>query len=191
VTRMPDILIHRCTLRVVRRAGWNWGADPGRVAQDAARVLPELLAAKLSTLLHDDEELQIAAPVRISLALKMSELSAAASSMSSSNPARNGIPLSSALDRKIETALRAALGLFESLPPVQQASQPDHSALNSLHTASIDDRPPATQALARLLLAWREQGVLDRRLAALSSQQLEMWHRRLRRNTEAASVAEL
>jgi hypothetical protein len=161
------------------------------VAQDAVRVLPELLAKKLSALLPDDDELQIAAPVRIRLSLKMSELSDAAASVSSPDPAQSGTPFSSTLDDRIETALRAALGLVQSPPPGRQASRPEHSIVDNLDVASFDDRSSEASALDRLLLAWHEQGVLERRLAVLSSQQLEIWHRRLRRNKETATVAEI
>ena len=177
---MADILIHRCTLRVIRHGGWNWGPHPGRLAQDAVRILPELLAKKLSELLPEEEEQQIATPIRIRLSMRMSELSGGVLSAPSPGAPQVGTPPSSTLEERMEAALRAAFGLVRSSPQSLHARKPEHSAVENIEAVISHDQSPESGALAGLLLAWHEQGVLERRLAALPWEQLETWHRRLR-----------
>ncbi|MDF3020074.1 MAG: hypothetical protein K0Q92_1377, partial [Steroidobacteraceae bacterium] len=43
-----SIRIRHCRLRVVRRGGWSWGADPKQLAERITRRLPALLAKLLT-----------------------------------------------------------------------------------------------------------------------------------------------
>lgn len=176
-------------LRVIRRGGWNWGPNPGRLAQDAVRILPELLAKKLAELLSGEEDRQIAAPIRIRLSLRMSELSGGTPSAPSSAAPQAKTPPFSTLDERMESALRVALGLPQSPPQSPPAPARQHAAIENL-AAFSHHQSPESGALSRLLLAWYEQGVLERRLAALPQEQLETWHRQLRFDPARVSVAE-
>jgi hypothetical protein len=170
---MADVLIHRCTLRVIRRAGWNWGPDPRRITQEAVRVLPELLAKKLSELLADAEDVEIAVPVSLRLRVRMSELVAdPASVMQASAASRARAPAS--LDQKVEFALRTALGL-ELEPRATSPSSKRDGPTDKFAPEPIHNTHRRGGALSRLLLAWHEHGVLERRLAALPNEEIETW----------------
>ena len=177
---MPDVTIHRCTLRVVRRGGWSWGPDPRGLAQHAARVLPELLEKALAGMFVDEgdeeQDREIAAPIRIRIPVRMSELSVGATSQ---HPSRPGATVSASLNQRVESALRAALGLAcEPSTPTQT------NGASSPMSSRFAEEPPLNrsaegEALPRLLLAWHEHGVLERRLAMLPLEQIETWHGRL------------
>ena len=177
---MPDVTIHRCTLRVVRRGGWSWGPDPRGFAQHAARVLPELLEKALAGMFPgvsgEDEDREIAAPVRIRIPVRMSELAMDAASQ---HPARPGTTASTSLNQRVESALRAALGLSS-----EPSTPPQPNGASSPVPSRFAEEPPLNrstegEALPRLLLAWHEHGVLERRLAMLPLEQIETWHGRL------------
>jgi hypothetical protein len=175
---VANVLIHRCTLRVVRCAGWNWGPDPRRLAQEAVRALPELLAKKLSELLPDDDDREIVAPVRIRLPVRMSEL-AADSAAQTHGAAPPGARASASLDQRMDAALRAALALDQFPPPPLQPQASDRGATTRFDEVSSNNQSREIGALPRLLLAWRMHGVLGRRLAALPFEVIEGWHDRI------------
>jgi hypothetical protein len=171
---MTGVLIHRCTLRVIRRAGWNWGADPRRITEEAVRVLPELLAKKLSELLADAQDTEIAAPVSLRLRVRMSELVGDPTPVMRA-AAAPGARANSSLDQKIEVALRSALGLELE----QQATPPTpsrDSVAEKFGTETTHNIHRKGGALSRLLLGWHEHGVIERRLAALPNEEIETWH---------------
>jgi len=183
---MADSLIHRCTLRVVRRGGWSWGPDPKRFIEEVIRAFPALLARKLSELLPEGEDREFAAPVRIRLAVRISDFLDERSTECWVRPSGDA-PSMASLDDRVESALRGAFGLNRESPPgaerVERFSRP------ALKTEEGPQRNVGKGgALHRLLLAWRKQGVLERRLAALSTGEVETWHGALRR--DAASPAE-
>src|SRR5271155_1881173 len=162
---MPEILIHRCTLRVIRRAGWSWGPNPGLVAQEAVRVLPELLAKKLSELLPDDDTREMSAPIRIRLPIRMTELAGDFSVSSEAAPSVGARPFPP-LDQRVESALRLAFGIDQRASATTQASVHDNYPSPTFTKAVFPQAPREGGALARLLFAWREQGLLDRCLYA-------------------------
>src|SRR5215471_11854713 len=103
---MPDILIHRCTLRVVRRGGWSWGPDPKRFLHEVMRSFPALLARKLQEFaLVDDRE--VAAPIRVHIPIRLGDF------MPELHPQSRIEPLSGSngtaqLEERVEVALQAA-----------------------------------------------------------------------------------
>jgi len=117
----------------------------------------------------------------------MSDLAAAFPQISSPQAIPNATPASS-LDRRLESALRAALGL-EQMPVQELATPPaDHLAMERIASPSSRTGRVASDSLPALLLAWHEQGILQRRLAALSSEQIDAWHARLRPRTAAETA---
>lgn len=186
---MADVVIHRCTLRVIRRSGWSWGADPKRVAEGAVRALPELLARKLSELFADDAEREIAAPVRVRLPIRMSEL-LGDSSVSVPRISPSGTRAMASLEQRMDASLRAALGLgpapAAASPPIGRA----RSAVGNMLETPSAGAAQTGGALQRLLSAWTAQGVLARQLAALSYEQIRSWHDYLWRGVASAVISE-
>ena len=72
---MAAILIHRCSVRVVRRHGWSWGEDPQRLVRAIVRDLPALLAERLAALLHEEDNRELIAPIRLRIPVRIGELS--------------------------------------------------------------------------------------------------------------------
>jgi hypothetical protein len=194
---VADVLIHRCTLRVVRRGGWNWGSSPKRLVENAIKIFPLLLAKKLAELMPDDEDREFSAPLRIRVPVRLSDLEAEARKQSSSASSTGETNAASLFDRKLESALRSALGI-EITPPVAPphrqrfASAPADSELAISRAAGANGG-----VVQRLLLGWHKLGVLESRLAMFSSYDLEIWHRALWRGSQpkaesaAANVPEL
>jgi hypothetical protein len=194
---VADILIHRCTLRVVRRGGWNWGPSPKRLVEDVIKIFPLLLANKLAELMPDDEERELSAPLCIRVPVRLSELEAEARKQSSAASSRGETKAASRFDTKLDSALRSALGIeITSAPapprPQRFASVPADSEIAISRAAGANDR-----AVQRVLLGWHKHGVLENRLAMFSSYDLETWHRALwggsgpQVESPAANVAEL
>src|SRR4051812_8710112 len=74
---MADVLIRHCSIRVVRRGGWSWGAEPRALLDRVMHQVPNLIAAELERLLpDDDDEREIAAPVRLRIPLSLAMLRA-------------------------------------------------------------------------------------------------------------------
>src|SRR5688572_31993043 len=71
---MAEVVIHRCTLRVVRRHGWSWGPAPDRLLKAAVAALPFLLTRKLSDVCSSDLEREITERVSLNVAVTLSEL---------------------------------------------------------------------------------------------------------------------
>jgi len=183
---MPDIVIHRCALRIVRRGGWAWGPEPQKLLQGAVKALPELLARELAALWPDDAEREIAAPIRIRVPLTMSELLAAADG-SFANDVIQPLARVDALRARIAQAVRVA---FERDHIAQVTNfDPETQPRGEQSEDEIENAQDASPggAILRLLLHWQMSGVLEMRVAAFSLTALEAWHRRLI-NAEADSV---
>jgi hypothetical protein len=172
---VADILIHRCTLRVVRRGGWSWGPDPKRLMQEVVRILPVLLAQKLAELLASSEDAEFAAPLRVRLPLRLNELigESTASRVSEAAPSPQ---VSSALEQRVEFALRAALGLHAPLQSAEPETKKSSKLNSRLATKTSQQIPGQGGALERLLLTWHAEGGLTRRLTLLPLSEIELWH---------------
>src|SRR5262245_9186509 len=73
---MP-IEIQHCCLRIVRRGGWSWGPDVNALTRGAVKRLPELLAAYgAGTDLDATDDRVIAAPLRVTIPIRLGELAA-------------------------------------------------------------------------------------------------------------------
>ena len=175
---MPDILIRHCTLHIVRRGGWSWGPDPAKLVQNAVGIIAELLERKLPEFWSDDEDFEIAAPVRIRVPVRLHELLGVPSEYLdySSSP-------TSALDERFERAIEVAFAPFvASFVSPSAPSEPDEDLRESYaateQTRLGSDHIPGG-SIQRVLLSWHERGLLEAYLAAFSLQALEVWHRRL------------
>ncbi len=175
---MADITIQHCTLRVVRHGGWSWGAQPQALVDAAIHALPELLAQRLAMIWPDDAECEITAPIRINVATRISEMVDAAAEMR--NALSSGIDSQrSALIRRFDNALKATLERERIL----NIEEPE-TINQSIEAKNIENIPlPSHLAqgsnVLRLLFTWREQGVLETRLASFDEISLEAWRRNL------------
>jgi hypothetical protein len=160
---MPDVIVQRCTLRMVRAGGWSWGRSPDELVESALEALPELIEAACAGL-EDHDDLEIATPARVTARVSLPEL-----------------------ERRGPDALRAALS--EALGGAARAGQRAGAgsdrpggagARNGEPARSADDgSAPVAQLPAPrdLLLRWLRDGVLDELLELLSPETLEAWHR--------------
>jgi hypothetical protein len=193
-----EVFIHHCKLRIIRRDGWSWGPEPQKILQTAIRRLPELIARRLENLWPEGDDFEIAAPVRVSVPVRTSELLAAGESLSVELSAKDHPP-HSALSARLEQAVKAA---FEAVIPAQDEIAP--AAASAIAPGAFDAAPgsfgetafagpinvgsrnPSAESASlcgeawlRLLLSWRGQGALAARLELLSLTMLETWHRKL------------
>jgi len=173
---MADVLIHRCTLRVVRRGGWSWGPDPKRLLQDVVRSFPELLARKLETLFPDEEDREFAAPIRLRIPIRMSDLLPDPTVAGSAD-----FPAASRTIASVEEKLDGALRRFFGVETGSVAGSTSRGRFASAD-ADADEKNAWEEcrgigAVARALMRWHRSGVLENRLAALGDHELESWHR--------------
>ncbi|HJZ80439.1 MAG TPA: hypothetical protein VKD91_08835 [Pyrinomonadaceae bacterium] len=195
---MAEILIQHCKLRIIRRDGWSWGPEPQKILQTAIRRLPELIARQLEGLWPEGADFEIAAPVRIKVPVRMSELLAIGESLPVEDSATSHPP-HSALSARFGQSIKAAFEPVCQLPDESSAAEVLRSASGAFDGASLQfnktpfgrpnnvtsqvTQPESTSgggaAWSRLLLSWREQGVLVARLELLSLTTLETWHRKL------------
>ncbi len=152
-----EIVIHHCTVRVVRRGGWGWGESRSSLVQRVTRALPVLIARQLARIFtDDDEDRQITSPVRVAVGLTMAELQAselgAATSSGQETPA-------SAVEARLDRALRTALTTATSSAPLDEPQQRfAQEATPRSRTAAArreEDHPPE---LARAAVDARDGG---------------------------------
>ena len=176
---MTDIVIHHCKLRVVRQDGWTWGPEPQRLLQSAMRTLPALLARQLAELWEDERDYEIAAPVRITIPVRMSELMAVDMEHTDSDTTLELPPLP-ALHSRLAQALRLTF-LRDHFTPTETAHARATPVADSheLKAQMSPSEPQWSGTLLRLLLSWCEQGVLATRLELCTLPSLEAWYRSL------------
>lgn len=159
---MDELVIRRCTFRVVRHGGWSWGGDRRALVDRMTRLAPQLIAARLAELFADREGV-ITEPVRLRIRL----------------PAR-------ALhnDRLLAEALRVQLTDAPAVRSIAAgaADIPEHTGQNTGSIApgeTPSDAPPAVlpapKGLRALLLQWRDSGQLLRRLDGISETTAALW----------------
>ncbi len=175
---MSDVLIHRCTLRVVRRGGWSWGPDPKRFLDQVMRTFPALLAKKLGAFLGDEVDREIAAPIRIRIPVRLGDFMP---EVSGTSLPRSGRGETVSLDARIESALYSAFGREQ---PRSEQIQPRER----FPTSPVIPQLPGPGglvgvrgALWRLLSKWLSEETLESRLSEFSAPELETWHEALRR----------
>jgi len=180
---MTAVTIERCTLTVVRHGGWSWGADAPDLARKAIAWLPLLLARYLAELRVGDEELNLRAPVRVTVPLYLSELLAAPPATADPDS-----PLPQALQGlagRLQAALQPVLsahGLGRDPQPAdrpKQASALNEDSRNPEAGTVPQPRRQPLQSLWPLLAFWHERGMLPRILVETSPQSRTFWHRQI------------
>jgi hypothetical protein len=171
-----DVLIHRCTLRLVRRGGWSWGASPERLLAAAVKELPRLVAERLAALWPAELEREIAAPARLDVRMSLRELAALA--MQSLPASQQDSMSHEALRARVDAAVRELVACYAApldaaveTPSTQSAASPDA-------TLAAD---PHEGAVLRALLEWHRAGRLAAMLVAFPIAALEAWHAALMR----------
>jgi hypothetical protein len=165
---MADVLVRQCTIRVVRRGGWSWGREPRKLLDRALRLIPELIAAELTRLFSDDVTREIAAPVRLAIALPLALLRDAERGLTGASSQSRGAEVE--LAARITQAVRKAFAPPDSDSVVAPArdAPPDRSA---------PPLPPAVPADPLGVLAdWARRGRLIEQLRGFSPPALRAWH---------------
>jgi hypothetical protein len=179
---VPDVIIRRCVMRVVRRGGWSWGREPRRLVDDVVRALPALVAAELERLLPETAEGEIAAPLRVDIKASLAELRRWARSAALANGA--GVDDTAAGARasaapptdhpEIARAIRQALAAVHLADRIAVAAPP-----GAVPEAAVLEPDPDERAavLLNLLMAWRSADGLESLLRTLPDAAVQAWHR--------------
>lgn len=170
---MADVVIHRCTLRVVRRQGWSWGPAPDRLLKAVVAALPFLLARKLGDLFAEGTEQEITERVNLSVAVKLSELLEFAFE-SASLQGSVGPPGAEAFDARLSEAIRQAFanettdfGAVDETSVVDSVSDSEPEVVEAPQT-------PSERVLA-VLRQWQRSGELEIYLGSFSKEELDAW----------------
>lgn len=165
---MQDLLIERCTVRLVRHGGWSWGEDPRRLARRVLDVLPALIAARIGDMLADvRDEGVIATPIRVHIPMRVEQLRLRGTfdPLIVSEGAAAWIPRAEAA---LQTALRDVVIATTSPTTVVPA-------VRAANTAT----PPAWRILRDALVEWHRSGLLSFLLATSDEGVIETWLRML------------
>ena len=170
---MADLIISRCTLRIVRRRGWSWGPEPQLLLKAAVAALPLLIARRLGDLFTDVDDAEITEPVRLSIPIKLSELLEFAAEAGGSI-SESGVVSSGVVDQRITAAVTRALGKDEVVSKreerqLSKISQPESDLDERQHEKT------RRHHVLHLLLDWQQQGELEIHLASFSERELKAW----------------
>jgi len=169
---MPDVLIRRCTIRLVRRGGWSWGAEPAKWLVAALQSLPAVVAERLEQRLGTEtEDVEFSEPIVIRIPIRLADL---APPSGGSEQALSSFRLTSdaVLKQRLEEALDACFGVDDTaVPPSTPLSE---GRLTT--TATVADAPLKLEELLRI---WLEAGDLRERLALIDNPVIELWHDRI------------
>lgn len=174
--------MHNCTVRVVRRGGWSWGANPGRLLDGVLAAVPALIAEALTAGVTEGIDTVVREPVRIAVPLRAPDLAALArvNHRGARDPGRDAADLTAAFTLALQDAL-AERGVSGQAPP----ATPQEAGITGTAARA---RPPGPATL-RLLLAWERDGLLSELLGCLPEPVLAAWHDALVKGWQAAPVA--
>ncbi len=170
---MAEVVIHRCTLRVVRQHGWSWGPAPDRLLKAAVAALPFLVARKLGDLFAEETEREITERVNLRVAVKLSELLEFAFESAS---LENGVgpPGVEAFDARLSEAIRQAFANETAdLEAVAERSVVDVSADSEPDVVAVSLTP--SERVLAVLRRWQQSGELDVYLGSFSREELNAW----------------
>jgi hypothetical protein len=185
---MANVLIHRCTLRVVRRGGWSWGPSPKRLVDRLVQHVPALLERVLADLVPDDAEHEIAAPVRIQIPICQHDLDSLVSSTTVEWHAHESA-LSRALATKVRETLRDAASVNAAVPESDSPANASRAPADFAPRRAVRRKCKSSSPLLAILLRWHQQGVLYVRLAEASVEELVAWNAMLRAPATAPEPA--
>ena len=183
---MVDVLIQQCTLRVVRRGGWNWGPDPARLLQSVVRALPELISRRLDELVPDDDDYAISTPLRLNVSLRLTDALALNAEAQGITSPRIESTLA-ALNARLEQTFR------EIFPNEQERANSAETidkreTIDRIAEETFPREPAPRRSLLRLLMRWSKRGELLMRLASFPVITLESWHDALLSMSEETSL---
>lgn len=193
-----DVCIRHCTLRIVRRGGWSWGANPRALLGAATRSLPQLIGARFAELWPAALDCELAAPVRLRVPVNMEELLALADAQAHDGAGPATLPpgLARYVDALARDLLRRAGGA-EGAPAAAPPPAPTEPAAR----LPADLHAGRHAGVLAALLDWHRRGMLQAQLLQFSAAALASWHARLSCTTgapdragvpcDAAAVAQL
>jgi hypothetical protein len=164
MTGTSDVVIRRCTVRVVRHGGWSWGPQPRRLVDQVLAALPGLIAERLGELAPDGApDVEITEPVRITVSLTLADL----------------------LGGRFDPRRPGAIAV-EPLPepsPVPEPARPQFPT-HPYRTPFLEQMPASRArsqflTLAEFLSGLAERGELTPILALLPVTTLEAWYQAL------------
>ena len=185
---MTDVLIRRCTVRVVRRGGWSWGAEPDALLDAVRRWLPSLLGAELESALVGHATQEIAAPITLRVPLPVSALFTSAPPLAA-DPAGVRTIASGAQDA-VRAALRKAVLAHFGSHDRQAAEVANIVPVEPLPALPVPAGESGTGPLP-VLVAWLRAGQIHFRLDAFTTAALHAWHDRVLDEPGAPGAAPL
>ncbi len=179
---MPDIVIHRCRVRVLRRGGWSWGPTPRELVDDVIRRLPQLLAARFADQAEEGGDVELSETLRIRVRVKLDAL----------GKLQGG-------DAETATLVESPLALTSKHEKSRRGTPLPLSfmELGASNTArshnAVAPALPAFErsALATLLLSWHRRGFLGPLMRRLDPQTLSDWDAVLSSNAPVPHVEEV
>ncbi len=178
-----EILIQRCTLRITRRGGWSWGANPRSVVNAALQRLPQLICERLADAWPAGSERVISAPLRLQVTLRRSELEALASEA--------GAELRSLVEERLMQQVDAEIAAVAQREAGVVIDAQDPPALGNEPIAAPSPHDPHTPwagTVLAVLLAWQRRGALVDTLLCFGTEVLGAWQESLWRGWPAATV---
>jgi hypothetical protein len=169
---MADVLLQRCTIRIVRHGGWGWGTEPRDLLNRVLTRLPRMIADEMEELWPDEEEREISAPIRLRIPVSVAELRNVADPVSID-------PVLPVPDSRMRGLLRAALSqAFAGETDVET-----RSAIVGDEIIEADHPKPTAivggGSLAdplSVLVSWLRDGWLQGRLDSFALDALTAWH---------------
>lgn len=173
---MAEVLIHRCTLRVVRRHGWSWGPAPDRLLKAAVAALPFLLARKLGDLFAGETEREITERVSLTVAVKLSELL----EFAFESALQDGVapPGVEAFDARLSEAIQQAFAAeITDLEAVEERSVVEINADSETEVVRASLTP--SERVLFVLRRWQQSGELEVYLESFTKEEINAWFVRL------------
>ncbi|NOT27619.1 MAG: hypothetical protein HOP16_16150 [Acidobacteria bacterium] len=167
---MQDVVIQRCTVTVVRRSGWSWGADRRALIRSVTDAVPALVAERLAVLFGDTAEpATFTEPIRVRMTMRLDDL--AGRTAITSGPSAVAPAWRAQLDRALDDAIHAAVG-----SPGVGAMAPGDAVAATAPVVLAPPRPgPFTEELMRAIESWRSAGVLTTVIARLDDPHVRAW----------------
>jgi hypothetical protein len=169
---MADVLIQRCTIRIVRHGGWGWGTEPRDLLNRVLTRLPGMIADEMEELWPDEEGREISAPIRLRIPVSVAELRTVADTVSID-------PVLPVPDSRMRGLLRSALSqAFAAERDVETRS----AAVGDEIIEADRPKPTATAGGGSLadplsvLVSWLRDGLLQGRLDRFALDALTIWH---------------